>query len=71
MKVISVPDDMKIANDFLSYEATYVLKGNVLTVNRVIDDRTKGNVCSPELMTKYQKFGEQVLDNLKSPVLYK
>lgn len=71
MKVLSVPDDMKVANDFLSYEASYTLKGNVLTVKRAIDDRTKGNVCPPQVFVEYKKFGDKVLDNLKSPVLYK
>lgn len=71
MKVLSVPDDMKIANDFLSYEASYTLKGNVLTAKRAIDDRTKGNVCPPQVFVEYKKFGDKVMDNLKSPVLYK
>ncbi len=71
MKVLSVPDDIKVANDFLSYEASYKLKDNVLTVKRTIDDRTKGNVCPPQVFVEYKKFGDKVLDNLKSPVLYK
>lgn len=71
MKVLSLPDDMKIANDFVSYEASYALTDNVLTVTRVLDDRTRGNVCPPQVFTEYRKLGEKVLDNLKSPVLYK
>lgn len=71
IKVLSVPDDVKIANDFLSYEASYRLKGNALTVNRMLDDRTQGNVCPPQVFVEYKKFAEQVMDNLKSPVLYK
>lgn len=71
MKVLSVPDDLKVSNDFLSYEASYKLKGNTLTVQRVLDDRTKGNVCPPQVFVEYKKFGDQVMDNLKSPVLYK
>lgn len=71
MKVLSIPDDMKVSNDFLSYDASYVLKGNVLTVKRTIDDRTKGNVCPPQVFVEYKKFGDKVMDNLKSPVLYK
>ena len=71
MKVLSVPDNLKLANDFLSYSATYKLKGNVLTVKRVMEDRTKGNVCAPEVFVAYKKFAEPVVDNLKSQVLYK
>lgn len=71
VKVLSVPDDLKIANDFLSYNATYKLDGNILTVKRVLDDRTKGNVCSSQVMSEYKKFAEKVMDDLKAQVLYK
>lgn len=71
LKVLSVPENMKVANAFASYTATYKLKGNILTVRRVLDDRTKGNVCSPQISIEYQKLAEKVVDNLKEQVLYK
>ena len=71
MKVLSTPDDLKITTDFLSYEATYKHKGNHLTVKRSIKDKTRGNVCSPQFMAEYKKVGDRIMDNLKSPVLYK
>lgn len=71
VRVLSVPDDMKIASDFLSYTATYSLKGNVLTVKRTLDDRTKGNVCPPQVQAEYKRVVEKVMDNLKEQVLYK
>jgi transglutaminase-like putative cysteine protease len=71
MKVLSVPDDMKVANEFLAYQASYKLRGNVLTATRTMDDRTRGNICSPQVFLEYKKFGEKVMDNLKSQVLYK
>lgn len=71
VKVLSVPDNMKIANDFLSYTATYKLKNNVLTVKRALDDRTKGNVCPPLFLAEYKKIAEKVVSNLKEQVLYK
>lgn len=71
LKVLAMPDDAKIANGVASYNATYRLKGNVLTVKRHLDDRTPGNVCSPKIFLEYSKFAEQVMDNLKSQVLYK
>lgn len=70
MKILSIPDDFKLANDFLSYTATYRLKGNILTVKRTLDDRTKGNVCSPDVFVAYKKFGERVMDDLQAQVLY-
>lgn len=71
IKVLSIPDDLKVANDFLSYSASYKLKNNILTVKRTLDDRTKGNVCAPQIFVEYKKFGDKVMDNLKSQVLYK
>lgn len=71
LKVLSIPDNLKIANDYVSYTATYKLKGNVLSVKRTLDDRTKGNVCSPQIFEEYKKVAEKAIDNLKEQVLYK
>ncbi|MHB8717048.1 MAG: transglutaminase domain-containing protein [Sulfuricaulis sp.] len=71
IKILSIPDNLKIATDILSYEATYKLKDNRLTVKRLLNDKTKGNVCSPMFMAEYKKIGDKVMDDLKSPVLYK
>jgi transglutaminase-like putative cysteine protease len=71
IRILSVPDDVKIANSFLSYDASYKLKGNVLTAKRTFKDQVKGNVCSPEMLGEYRKFAEKVVDNLKTQVLYK
>jgi transglutaminase-like putative cysteine protease len=71
VKVLSIPDNLKIANDFVSYTATYKLKGNVITAKRTLDDRTKGNVCKPQVFVEYKKIAEKAIDNLKEQVLYK
>lgn len=71
MRVLSLPDNLKVANELLSYSATYRLKGNLLTVRRSLDDRTKGNVCSPAQLAEYKKVAEKVMDDLKAQVLYK
>jgi transglutaminase-like putative cysteine protease len=71
IKVLSVPADLKVSNDYLSYKSKYKLKGNVLAVQREFVDRTKGNVCTPQLLAEYKKVVEKVIDNLKEQVLYK
>lgn len=71
MKISSVPENMKLANDFLSYQATYRLKGNTLTVKRVLDDRTPGHICTPAIAIAYKKLISQVAKNLKAQVIYK
>ena len=71
IKVLSAPDNMNVANSFVTYTATYELNGNILNVKRVLDDRTKGNICSPQISIEYQKLAEKIVDNLKEQVLYK
>ena len=71
MKILSIPKAMNIANSFVSYKSTYARKGNVLTIRREIDDRTKGNVCSPQVAAAYKKIAEKVMDDIKAQVLYK
>lgn len=71
MKVLSIPENLKIANDIVSYSATYKLQGNRLTIKRILDDRTPSNVCSPQIFEDYKKLAEKAIDNLKEQVLYK
>lgn len=71
IKILAIPDDLKVGNDFLTYAATYRIKNNVLTVARSFDDRTHGNVCPPQVFMAYQKIAEKVRDNLSMQVLYK
>ena len=71
LKIFAVPDDMQVANDFLTYRATYHLKGNTLTVKRSIDDRTPGNICTPAMASAYKKFAIQAARNVKAQVIYK
>lgn len=71
VKVLSVPADIKVGNELVSYQASYKLKGVTLTVKRVLEDRTKGNVCAPEVFAKYRPIAEKTIDNLKEQVLYK
>jgi hypothetical protein len=70
-KILAVPDDAKVANDFLSYRATYRLKGDTLAAKRVFDDRTPGNICSPAMASAFKKFAIQAAKNVKAQVLYK
>jgi len=71
IKILAIPDDLTIADAALSYSARYQLKGNTLTVKRVFEDRTKGNVCSPESTKAYQAFAKKVMADVKAQVVYK
>lgn len=71
VKVLSLPGDFKLSNELASYQASYKLKGATLKVKRVLEDRTRGNVCAPALIAKYRPLAERIIDNLKEQVLYK
>jgi len=70
LKVLAVPPNVSLANDALSYNATYELKDNVLKVKRVLDDRTPGPTCTPEFNAKYDELMKKVLANVKAQVVY-
>jgi hypothetical protein len=71
MKILAIPENISIANDLLSYKATYRLKGDKLTVKRVFDDKTPDNVCTPQAVNAYNKLVAKVRQNLKEQVVCK
>jgi transglutaminase-like putative cysteine protease len=71
MKVLSIPEDLTVSNDLITYTSTYKLAGNVLNVKREMDDRTQGNICTPQVTAQFQDIGNKIMDDLKSQVLYK
>lgn len=71
LKIISIPDDFELSNEFLYYSAKYKLEGNKLTVNRVLDDKTKGSVCSPNTMKQADVFIKKVQTNYNDQIIYK
>ncbi|HEV8695292.1 MAG TPA: DUF3857 and transglutaminase domain-containing protein [Lysobacter sp.] len=70
LKVLAIPPNLSLANDVLSYNATYELKDNILKVKRVLDDRTPGPTCSPAFNAAYDALMKKVLPNLKAQVVY-
>lgn len=71
MSIISVPEDMEISNNTLSYKASYKLENNVLTVKRVFDDKTQGNICTPELIKENNRLIKKAAQNYKEQLIYK
>jgi transglutaminase-like putative cysteine protease len=69
--VLSVPDDLTVSNDVLSYRASYRLKGRVLTVKRIVEDRSPGGICSPEVVRRYKEVAAKAAQNYKLQVVYK
>lgn len=71
VKILSIPENMSISDGLFSYQAKYRLKGNKLTVKRLFEDKTLGNICSAKVINAYNKFAAKVRQNLKEQVVYK
>ncbi|MDO9004809.1 MAG: DUF3857 and transglutaminase domain-containing protein [Aquabacterium sp.] len=71
MTIEQVPQDVKLDSDKLSYSATYRLKDQVLTVKRVFDDRTVGNVCTPAQAQAYKDFAAKAVPDSTVQVVFK
>lgn len=71
MIILSSPENMSLDNGLLSYRATYRVKDDTLTVERILEDKTHGNVCSPAVISAYNKLASKALQNVKEQVIYK
>ena len=71
MKLEQLPQDVKLDSDKLSYSATYQFKDQVLTVKRVFDDRTVGNVCTPAQAQAYKEFAAKAVPDSTGQVVFK
>ena len=71
MELLAVPEDMAVEAAHIRYTATYRVEDNTLTVVRTFDDRTPGNVCSPQLLEQQRDLGLRIIRNLNSQAVYR
>jgi len=71
MQLLSLPDGLAFNTPLISFEASYKLEGRVLRVQRRLEDRSPGNVCSAETMRQFKASLEPVMKHLRQQVLYK
>lgn len=70
LKILSVPKDVEVKSEILSYRARYSLSGNVLTVQRVVDDTTPTNTCTPAQMAELKKQARLIAKDVASQVIF-
>ena len=68
--ILSVPKDVDGKSELLNYRATYNLKGNALTVKRVVDDNTPTNTCTAAQMAEFRKQARVIAKDVSSQVLF-
>ena len=71
MKVLAIPENLKVNTPLLSYQASYRQKGNEVSVRRSLDERIPGHVCAAADSLAERDFARKVLPDLKGQVLYK
>lgn len=71
MKVLYVPKNVTIKNEWATYTATYKLAGHIVKATRGIVDTTKGNVCPISVQDAFYDFAKKAKIDLKSQILYK
>jgi hypothetical protein len=70
LKILAKPNDLEIEENHIYYKATYILEGNKLTVDREINDKTPGNVCSSEVMNQQRNTLIKIAKNMQAKVIY-
>lgn len=70
-ELLSVPDDVDQKGSLVDYKASYKRAGNVISVDRVLADKTPGGVCSTEVYADFLRQAMPVGENLRTQVLYK
>lgn len=72
MEVLAVPENAGFNSRLVGYESTVTRPGpREVQVQRVLDDRTPGNVCSAETRREFRDAMAPVLDDIRQQVLYR
>lgn len=70
VRVLALPKDVEVTGKNASYRATYRAHGTGVTVEREIQDRTRGNVCGPQAAIDFKPVGAAALRDLRAQILY-
>jgi len=70
LKIIALPKDLHLSSSKMTYDSTYRLKGNTITAIRKLEDRTTGNLCTPEDDKESKPIERGILKDLKAQIIY-
>ncbi|MFY0676300.1 MAG: DUF3857 and transglutaminase domain-containing protein [Neptuniibacter sp.] len=71
IEIIATPDNTEVSGAGLYYSSKYAVVGKQLKIHRKLEDKTKGNVCSYELMNTQKEVIQKILWDVDSQVVYK
>lgn len=69
-RIASVPADVSLEREGVSYASTYRREGNSVHVRRVLNDGTPGPVCSQEYNAGYSALMRAIAPDLRSQIVY-
>ncbi|MBL8261547.1 MAG: DUF3857 and transglutaminase domain-containing protein [Xanthomonadaceae bacterium] len=69
LRIAAVPPDVSLSEGPVSYTARHRLEGQRLIVERTLDDRTPGPVCTAEYNAAYGRLMAQIMKNLRAQVV--
>ncbi len=69
-KILAKPENFEIDENYIRFTATYALEGNVLKVEREMNDKTPGNVCSADLINRQRQTLIKITKNMRTKVIY-
>lgn len=69
LRIAAVPPDVSLTEGPVSYTARHRIEGNRLIVERTLDDRTPGPVCTAEYNAAYGRLMATIVKNLRAQVV--
>lgn len=71
MEVVAVPKSSAVSTALLSYEASYALEGQKLTVRRMLEDRSPAGICGSAVLREFREATQVVLKDLRQQLLFR
>ncbi len=69
-RIVAVPTGMQLDEGTISYRSSYRQTGNRISVNRRLDDRTPGPLCSAEYNSTFGKTMRRLLPDVRAQIVY-
>lgn len=70
LRIAAMPTDLSVQGSHLTYTATYRREGAGLRIERVLDDRTPGPICTADYNTEYAALMRKIMPDLRSQIVY-
>ena len=69
IRIIALPKNLTLQDDYFTYSASYARRGNSVTVKRRVQFRNKGMVCSAADYRRMQPVLDRILRDLKTQLI--